>query len=187
MAIPIPRLRFGARSYLVLGFLACSFLSESVMADPVGEAVSPLRRATQLVRDIDAVLPFYRDLLGFRVLYDQVGTNPAQVRLHGVGAKKVRLVALESPRTDVQGGLVGLLQILEPVPDEDFSVGNRVALLLLTDDARGLYTRLRSAGVTMLSEIESYAAARSEGTTLAFTVVDPAGTRISFAELNATP
>jgi catechol 2,3-dioxygenase-like lactoylglutathione lyase family enzyme len=146
-----------------------------------------LRRATQLVADIDAVLPFYRDLLGFRVLYDQVGTNPSQLRLFGIPANKSRLVALESPRTDVEGGLVGLLQILDPVPDEDFSSGNRVALLLLTDDAFALYARLQAAGVTMLSDIESYEAARTGGTTLAFTVLDPAGTRISFAELNAQP
>jgi catechol 2,3-dioxygenase-like lactoylglutathione lyase family enzyme len=168
--------------------LACLWIgTPSAGADPALDPVSPLRRATQLVRDIDEVLPFYRDLLGFRVLYDQVGTNPPQLRLHGIPAKQARLVALESPRTDIQGGLVGLLQILEPVPDEDFSSGNRVALLLLTTDARALYARLEAAGVTMLSQIESYKAARSEGTTLAFTVVDPAGTRISFAELNAEP
>jgi catechol 2,3-dioxygenase-like lactoylglutathione lyase family enzyme len=160
-------------------------VSAQVTADPV--PVSPLRRATQLVADVDAVLPFYRDLLGFRVLYDVVGTNPAQLRLLGLPAAKSRLVALESPRTDVEGGLVGLLQILDPAPDIDFSTGNRVALLLLTDDAQGLYARLKAAGVTMLSELESYKAARSEGTTYAFTVADPAGTRISFAQLNAAP
>lgn len=151
------------------------------------DPVSPLRRATQLVRDIDEVLPFYRDLLGFRVLYDQIGTNPPQLRLLGIPANKSRLVALESPETYVQGGLVGLLQILDPVPEVDFNSGNRVALLLLTNDARGLYARLQGAGVTMLSQVESYSAARTGGITLAFTVLDPAGTRISFAELNASP
>jgi hypothetical protein len=40
-----------------------------------------------------------------------------------------------------------VLQILEPVPDVDFSVGNRVALLLLTKDARGLYARLPPSGL----------------------------------------
>ena len=145
-----------------------------------------MRRATQLVADIDAVLPFYRDLLGLRVLYDQIGTNPAQLRLFGVGAEKSRLVALESTGTDVQGGLIGLLQVW-PAPDVDFGAANRVALLFLTDDARALYARLQAADVAMLSDIESYEAARSEGTTLAFTVVDPAGTRISFAQLNAAP
>ncbi len=161
--------------------------SAAVTADPGPVPVSPLRRATQLVADIDAVLPFYRDTLGFRVLYDVIGSNPAQLRLLGFPATRSRSVALESPRTDVQGGLVGLVQILDPVPEVDFNLGNRVALLLLTDDARGLYARLQAAGVTMLSQLESYKAARSEGTTYAFTVVDPAGTRISFAQLKAAP
>jgi len=166
--------------------LMCLYVPAAV-AESAIDPVSPLRRATQLVRDIDAVLPFYRDLLGFRVLYDHVGTNPPQLRLIGLPAKKSRLVALESTQTYVQGGLVGLLQILEPVPDVDFSTGNRVALLLQTKDARGLHARLEAAGVHMLTAVESYSAARASGTTLAFTVLDPAGTRISFAELDAAP
>ena len=149
--------------------------------------ISALRRATQLVQDVDAVLPFYRDLLGFRVVYDLENTNPPQLRLIGIEANKARVVALQSPRRDIPGGLVGLVQILDPPTDVDFTVGNRVALLLLTDDARALYARLERAGVKMLSELESYEAARTPGVTYAFTVADPAGTRISFAQIVGPP
>ena len=157
-------------------------------AEPVTDMdISALRRATQLVSDVDAVLPFYRDLLGFRVVYDLENTNPAQLRLIGIEAKRSRVVALQSQRRDIPGGLVGLVQILDPVPDVDFTVGNRVALLLLTDDAQALYERLKSAGVTMLSAVESYEASRTPGVTYAFTVEDPAGTRISFAQIVGPP
>ena len=155
-------------------------------AEPESD-ISALRRATQLVSDVDAVLPFYRDLLGYRVVYDLENTNPAQLRLIGIQAKRSRVVALQSPRRDIPGGLIGLVQILDPVPEMDFSVGNRVALLLLTDDARALYERLERAGVTMLSAIESYEADRTPGVTYAFTVADPAGTRISFAQIVGPP
>ncbi len=115
------------------------------------------------------------------MLYDQVVTHPAQLRLIGIPADKSRVVALESPRTDIEGGLLGLVQILEPEPDIDFETGNRVAMLLLTDDASALYARLRDAGVTMLGDLESYS--ERLGLTYAFTIEDPAGTRISFAEI----
>ena len=167
--------------------LVLAGVSTSAPTAEPGLDISALRRATQLVRDMDAVLPFYRDLLGFRVVYDLENTNPAQLRLIGITANKTRVVALQSPRRDIPGGLVGLVQILDPVPDVDFSVGNRVALLFLTDDARALYARLEQAGVKMLSALESYEAARTPGVTYAFTVADPAGTRISFAQIVGPP
>jgi catechol 2,3-dioxygenase-like lactoylglutathione lyase family enzyme len=172
-------------TWVCIGML--TWLSVAASAAEPDTDISALRRATQLVNDVDAVLPFYRDLLGFRVVYDLENTNPAQLRLIGIQAKRTRVVALQSPRRDIPGGLVGLVQILDPVPNIDFSVGNRVALLLLTDDARALYDRLEQAGVTMLSDLESYEAARTPGVTLAFTVADPAGTRISFAQIVGPP
>jgi catechol 2,3-dioxygenase-like lactoylglutathione lyase family enzyme len=155
-----------------------------VGADDGQQPITALRRATQLVSDVDNVLPFYRDTLGMRVVYDLEVTNPGQLNLIGITATKSRVVALESTRTDIEGGLVGLVQILEPVPDIDFDAGNRVALLFLTDDAKSLHARLNAAGVTMRSELESYSA--SLGLTYAFTIEDPAGTRISFAEIVGT-
>ena len=143
-------------------------------------AVSSLRRATVLVEDIDGVLPFYRDMLGLDVRYDQVVTDPAQLRLIGIPAARARVVALESPN-DVAGGTVGLVQILDSSTSVDFSGTNPVALLFLSDDAHGLHGRLVEAGIQTLSDVETYV--ESRGKTYAFTVEDPAGTRISIAEI----
>jgi hypothetical protein len=50
-------------------------------------------------------------------------------------------------------------------------------------DAEALFKRLTDAGVNILSGMTSYQAARTTGTTYAFTVADPTGVRITFAQL----
>lgn len=147
------------------------------------KGISAVRRVNQLVGDIDAVLPFYRDLLGFRVVYDVENSDRNELSLLGVPATRARVVALEAPRRDIAGGLLGLIQIIDPVRDLGAESYSRTSLLLLTDDADALFTRLKDAGVKILSGMTSYEAARTPGTTHAFTVADPTGVRITFAQL----
>ena len=148
-----------------------------------GKGVSAVRRVNQLVGNIDAVLPFYRDLLGFRVVYDVENSSRDELSLLGVPATRARVVALQAPRRDIAGGLLSLVQVLEPAVDLGAGSDSRTSLLLLTDDAEALFKRLTDAGVNILSGMTSYQAARTTGTTYAFTVADPTGLRITFAQL----
>ena len=165
------------------GFAIGAHAETSSIGAHTSAGISAVRRVNQLVADIDAVLPFYRDLLGFRVIYDQENSNAAELSLIGLPAERARVVALQSPRRDIAGGLLGLIQILDPITRPAPTTLSATSLLLLTDDAKALFKRLKQAGVVMLSELTSYKAARTSGTTQAFTVADPSGVRVTFAEL----
>ena len=103
--------------------------------------------------------------------------------LIGVPATRARVVVLQSPSRDIAGGLIGLVQILEPSSNLEAHGDGRTSLLLLTDDTNALFTPLKRASVEFHSELTSYEASRTSGTTYAFTVADRTGVRITFAQL----
>lgn len=94
--------------------LACVLTPLPLQAAPVPEAERipvDIRRTTFVVRDIDKSLPFYRDALGLKVVYDQLigGGVDADGKPR---APSVRLVLLRA--NDDFIGALGLMQRLNP-------------------------------------------------------------------------
>jgi catechol 2,3-dioxygenase-like lactoylglutathione lyase family enzyme len=71
-----------------------------------------VKRTTLIVRDLERSLAFYRDVLGFRVWYDD------RIVLSGIGlaagaqGDRTRLVIVRAE--DPVVGMIGLLQFTEP-------------------------------------------------------------------------
>jgi catechol 2,3-dioxygenase-like lactoylglutathione lyase family enzyme len=105
-------------------FAACA-ATTSLRAEPVPEAERTpvdIRRTTFVVRDIDKSLPFYRDALGLKVLYDQLIGGGVDKDGKAI-APSVRLVLLRANDTFI--GALGLMQRLKPgltpVPEPVFA------------------------------------------------------------------
>jgi catechol 2,3-dioxygenase-like lactoylglutathione lyase family enzyme len=116
------------RAALAGAAFAAALLCASVAplrAEPVPESERTpvdIRRTTFVVRDIDKSLPFYRDALGLKVLYDQLIGGGVD-KDGKATAPSVRLVLLRANDTFI--GALGLMQRLKPsatpVPEPVFA------------------------------------------------------------------
>ncbi|WP_318772712.1 VOC family protein [Thermaurantiacus sp.] len=108
------------------------------MEAPAERVPTDVRRLTILVRDIDASLRLYRDVLGLKVNYDAPVTVSGVALPAGVPGNRTRLVLLNG--NDPWLGWIGLMQFIDPpLPDPGppptrLSLGGHV-LVLNTDDA----------------------------------------------------
>jgi len=117
-----------------------------------------LRRTTLVVRDIDASLAFYRDVLGLRVIYDNLIRTPRSATSDKAADRSLRLVFLRA--NDDYVGIVGLLEYRKPrkpAPHqgaEPFSTGS-IVLLFNSEDLDSAFAKARAVpGVRVLSEPE---------------------------------
>ena len=143
------------RGWLIIGWML--FCSTVVQAEPVAEADRvpiDLRRTTLIVSDIENSLKFYRDALGFKVIYDQWIRNPRSARNDEEATKSRRLVFVRA--NDDYIGIIGLLQYTKPVnavrdPEPaPFSTGSAV-LLFTADDVDTRFERAtRVPGVRVI-------------------------------------
>jgi catechol 2,3-dioxygenase-like lactoylglutathione lyase family enzyme len=141
--------------------------------------LSPLRRATVFVGDIDRSLAFYRDLLGMEVFYDQVIDAPETSRFLGVEGATTRVVSLQAGGTPF--GMVGLVSFLEPGIRPRQALRERIEgpdlLLLFASeeiDVRALHERAVAAGHEILCEPLEYEVPE-RGLIGGFTITDPDG------------
>jgi catechol 2,3-dioxygenase-like lactoylglutathione lyase family enzyme len=119
------------------------------------KAPTDFRRVTFIVRDIEASLKLYRDVLGFSLNYDQTLEMSGVALPAGTPGAKARLVLLNA--NDPYIGWVGMLQWLDP-PLADpgpypkrLGVGGHV-LVMNTDDAKARCDQAAALpGVTMTS------------------------------------
>jgi len=104
------------------------------------------------VSDLDAILPFYRDLLGFRVLSD-IRVPAETSRLTGLAPDGYRVVRLESDGGDrIKFAQPGKPPV--PAPAKAFALerqGGHYATFIVADLA-ALYARLLQAGIRLDSQ-----------------------------------
>jgi len=149
--------------------------------------VSPITRISLFVRDLDASLAFYRDLLEFCVVADKQVGGPGVARLMGLHDCQLRVVYLQAE--DNEFGMVGLFEVQEPeLPDAPAfiqpAMRGRSVVGFATSDAAELARRLRAAGVEFLVEPVDYANP-SLGDFVEMLVADPDGNALSFVEFRA--
>jgi catechol 2,3-dioxygenase-like lactoylglutathione lyase family enzyme len=114
--------------------------------------VGPLKRLTLWVRDAEASLALYRDLLGLEVIEDKLLEGVAVAALLGLEAGRLRIVHLASGGR--QDGWIGLYELsaARPAPPElappdprRFAYGQAVAVFE-TNDIEALLARLQRGG-----------------------------------------
>jgi catechol 2,3-dioxygenase-like lactoylglutathione lyase family enzyme len=123
---------------------------------PAERVPTDIRRLTILVRDIEASLRLYRDVMGLRVNYDAEITVSGVALPAGVPGNKTRLVLLNG--NDPWIGWIGLMQYTDPpLPDpgpypKRLGPGGHV-LVTNTDDAEKRCAMAKAVpGVTMTAE-----------------------------------
>ena len=123
---------------------------------PTTRLPTDVRRATIIVRDMEASLKLYRDVIGMQVNYDTMVTTGGVALPAGVPGSKTRLVLLNA--NDPWVGWVGLMQWIDPpLPDpgpypQRMGPGG-VVLVLNTDDVAGRCNAAKAVpGVRFTSE-----------------------------------
>lgn len=174
----------------VVALVAVASGSSVLNAEPVPQAERTpvdVRRTTLLVRDIERSLPFYRDALGLKVVYDEQiggGTGPDG----RTQPPTIRLVLLRANDTFI--GVLGLMQRLNvthpPVKPLVKPQAGEVILVVNAKDLETRFARIRDTpGITVATAPEriEYPAPGGQGTipVLFSAVYDPDG---YFIEVN---
>jgi catechol 2,3-dioxygenase-like lactoylglutathione lyase family enzyme len=110
-------------------------------------SVLAIRHTGIVVSDMSSSLPFYRDLLGLEVWWDQIEDGPMIEAVTGVKGARIHTVKMKAPN----GTSIELLQYLNspgPVPalSNANDVGcNHVAFQVV--DLEALYQKAKAAGI----------------------------------------
>ncbi|HXG24992.1 MAG TPA: VOC family protein [Chthonomonadales bacterium] len=108
-------------------------------------------RTAFTVSDMDRSIAFYRDLLGFEVLYDAIRTGPAYEQLTGYPDVKLRIVLMKDAGTEHR---LELVQYLQP-PGQAREMANHFVgaanVCYFVEDIEQEYQRLQAHGVRFQS------------------------------------
>jgi catechol 2,3-dioxygenase-like lactoylglutathione lyase family enzyme len=145
--------------------------------------ISPSRRTSIIVGDMDKALRFYRDLLGMNVFYDQVVDAEATGQLLGVPGAKIRIVSLAVGGST--NGMVGLISFLSPslAPRQEarsITTDPDVLLLFMSQDIDLVRTHaaLAETGTQIVCPPTAYEVPE-RGTISGFTCIDPDGITVA--------
>ena len=174
--------------------LTCTTLAATAVSTapvPDDERVDiDLRRTTLIVSDIENSLRFYRDALGFQVIYDNMIRTPREAQTDEEAEISRRLVFVRA--NDDYIGIIGLLEytkprkpVREPEP-KAFSTGSAVLLFTTTNLDEKFPKAAAVPGVTVLNEpvetrYPSYDGTESIGVRVS-TLTDPDGFLIELNE-----
>jgi hypothetical protein len=122
---------------------------------PMGEKVSPMARATLFVRDQEASLRLYRDILGLKPYIQNLVEGEAINRIQGTKGVSLKAAILQSG--DSISGNLGIYEIMggppaAPVTDRrTHVVTGDYAVVFYTDKLDELSDRITRAGYRIIS------------------------------------
>jgi len=122
---------------------------------PTERLPTDVRRTTLIVRDMEASLKLYRDVVGMKVNYDTVVETSGVALPAGPPGAKARLVLLNA--NDGWVGWIGLMQWIEPkLPAAPYPTRmgpGGVVIVMNTDDVEGRCKAAKAVpGVTFTAE-----------------------------------
>jgi catechol 2,3-dioxygenase-like lactoylglutathione lyase family enzyme len=150
---------------LVLATSACAHAQAKPAADakpaapgvaaPAERLPTDVRRTTLIVRDMEASLKLYRDVVGMKVNYDTVVETSGVALPAGPPGAKARLVLLNA--NDPWVGWIGLMQWIDPkLPAAPYPTRmgpGGVVIVMNTDDVEGRCKAAKAVpGVTFTAE-----------------------------------
>ncbi len=125
-------------------------------------SVGPIKRVTLWVRDADASLAIYRDVLGLEVLEDKRIAGPMIAQMVGLQDAKLRIVHL-GPKGSTHGW-IGLYELSEAkpavatlaTPPPDRPAYGQATIVLTTDRGSEILQGLRERGVRFMTTPREY-------------------------------
>jgi catechol 2,3-dioxygenase-like lactoylglutathione lyase family enzyme len=153
---------------------------------------TPLKRMTIFCKNIERSLALYRDILGFTVAEEKSVSGPAMGQMIGVGACTLRIVHLQSERSE--NGLIGLYEVSgAAIPDAPPRIEGRVhygqtAMVLYTNHLDDIYAAVTQAGYIFLTKPTPYVKTTDHpmmraGTYTEMLFYDPDGVLVSITGL----
>ena len=143
---------------IVLLFATTGVVAQTAPGNPVppGFKLSPMARATVFVRDVDASLKLYRDILGLRLRVERDFPDERFNAVLGTNSATTKVRILQSG--DVVYGNVGLFQLTggdTPAAASPSAYGRAnpgdVALVFNTSDINGIAAAVKAAGYPIIS------------------------------------
>ncbi len=143
---------------IVLLFATTGVVAQTAPGNPVppGFKLSPMARATVFVRDVDASLKLYRDILGLRLRVERDFPDERFNAVLGTNSATTKVRILQSG--DVVYGNVGLFQLTggdTPAAASPSASGRAnpgdVALVFNTSDINGIAAAVKAAGYPIIS------------------------------------
>jgi catechol 2,3-dioxygenase-like lactoylglutathione lyase family enzyme len=121
-----------------------------------GQALAPMARATIFVRDIDASLKLYRDILGLKPMFDNYWKGKGINAIMGTDGKELRATVLMAGDSVI--GNIGIYQLYNekgapppaPARYSDTRIGD-VAVVFPTNDIWRLTKKIEAAGYVIVS------------------------------------
>ena len=120
-----------------------------------GQKLAPMARATIFVRDIDASLKLYRDILGLKPMFENYWKGKGINAIMGTDGKELRATVLMAGESVV--GNIGIYQLYKekgtpppPPRGSDTRIGD-VAVVFPTNDIWGLTQKIKDAGYQIIS------------------------------------
>jgi catechol 2,3-dioxygenase-like lactoylglutathione lyase family enzyme len=119
-----------------------------------GQALAPMARATIFVRDLEASLKLYRDILGLKPMFDNHWKGKGINAIMGTEGKELRATVLMAGESVV--GNIGLYQLSNekgappPPRGTDTRTGD-FAVIFPTNDIWGLTRKIEAAGYEIVS------------------------------------
>lgn len=150
-----------------------------------------VKRTTLIVRSLDRSVPFYRDVLGLRVWYDDRITLSGVGLAAGARGDETRLVIMEA--SDPVVAKIGLLEFTaprlpEPPQRERLGIGD-IILVMQGEDAAGVHRRAVESGARIHAAPHRYEVRGADGTPLVMTSVslwDPDDCFIEYNQRHTT-
>lgn len=158
---------------------------------PADRLPTDVRRVTLIVRDIEASLRLYRDVVGLNVNYDTVVQTSGVALPAGVPGAKARLVLLNG--NDNWAGWIGLMQWIDPPLADPGPYPKRMGpgghvIVMNTDDVEGRCSaaaKLPGVTITAPPRMQEYPGRNGAPPIQVYgcTFFDPDGTLIEMNQL----
>jgi len=129
------------------------------------------------VADLERSVGFYRDLLGFEVMWERVNTEPYVRQIVGYPEAELHQALLRVPGSDHYLELIDYRGVERTPVDTSPPNPGTAHICLLVDDIWALYETLRAAGTESVDEPVRVTSGANEGR-FAVYMIDPDGFRV---------
>ena len=112
--------------------------------------ITAFNNTSMTVSDMDRSIEFYRDILGFSVVSDQIRDNDYCEGLTGIDGAQMRIVHMDGP-----GIRIELMEYVKGAGGKIDTTTNNVGCMqvgFMVDDAHAMFEELKSKGVKIRSK-----------------------------------
>jgi catechol 2,3-dioxygenase-like lactoylglutathione lyase family enzyme len=187
------------KRYPVCGFFASLALTSALVDGQTGQtqdvtsAVVNACHVSPIVENLDRAARFYRDLLGLDLVPTPPAgplpwdTDPGHLHLHGLPQARLRFIGARMPGVRCGVELVEFVDVDRKAVQRRLQDPGAVTLIFLVRDIDAAFTRLKQAGVPVVSTGGAPINMSPTNKTRAIIVMDPDGHFVELVQVDPLP